>query len=464
MKVRGSPSIPALPRARTLTRLSPASAPGLPAPGLPAPGLPVSAADRRAGLPGAPEEPFDRVARLAAMVLGTPTAFITLDDGRVFAGQSLPHARDTGDRRRPAGQSLVRRVIDSGDKLIICDARLDPRAREGDPAGQASVIAWAGYPVRDPAGLVVGVICVADHQPRQWSAGDLEVLETLAHVATREVALRIALEQAAERGLLAQTLQESLLPPRLPDIPGLEVAARYVPGGTGAEVLGDFFDVFPSVRGSWGLVVGDVCGKGVPAAKSTALARYTLRAEAHRQGRPSLILAALNRALLDWLTEAPLFLTAIYATVRPTPAGAMVQISCGGHPLALVRRRSGRVRTFGRPGTLLGLLPDPDLHDSRGLLRAGDSLILFSDGVTEARGHIDRDLYGEDRLRDVVAGLGETSAAKMADAIHQDVLAFSGGVFSDDTVTLVLKVPWPVPASPPAPAIRLASSSAVCWG
>jgi serine phosphatase RsbU (regulator of sigma subunit) len=131
-----------------------------------------------------------------------------------------------------------------------------------------------------------------------------------------------------------QTLQESLLPPSLLEIPGLNVAARYAAGGTGAEVLGDFYDVFPSVRGSWGIAVGDVCGKGAPAAKSTALARYTLRAEAHRESRPSVILAALNQALLDWLTDDPRFLTAIYATVRPTAGGASVHISSGGHPLA----------------------------------------------------------------------------------------------------------------------------------
>lgn len=433
MKVRGSAPapIPAFPSVGALARLTPAGAPrpsGL-------------TAARAAGLPDPWEEPLDRVARLAAMVLGTPTAFVILDDGRVFCGQSLPRARTTGDRQRPAGHSLGRRVIDSGDKLIICDARLDPRTAATGPVGRARVAAWAGLPVRGPDGLVLGALCVADHLPRQWSAGDEAVLEILAHFAASEVALRVALGQAAERGLLAQTLQESLLPPRLPEIPGLEVAARYVAGGTGAEVLGDFFDVFPSVRGSWGLVVGDVCGKGVPAARSTALARYTLRAEAHRQGQPSLILAALNQALLDWLTDNPLFLTAIYATVRPTPAGAVVRISSGGHPLALVRRSGGRLLAFGRPGTLLGLIRDPELHDSRLLLRAGDSLVLFTDGVTEARSHIDRDLYGEDRLRGVIAALGQASAAKLADAIHQDVLAYSGGVFSDDTVILVLKVP-----------------------
>jgi serine phosphatase RsbU (regulator of sigma subunit) len=252
--------------------------------------------------------------------------------------------------------------------------------------------------------------------------------------------MQVALELGAERAILAQTLQESLLPPRLPGIPGLQVAARYMAGGKEGEVLGDFYDVFPSVPGSWGVAVGDVCGKGVAAAKSTALARYTLRAEAHRETRPSMILAALNQALLDWLTDDPRFLTAIYATVRPTLAGAAIQVSSAGHPLALLRRADGRVQTLGRPGTLLGLLPDPELHDSRGLLRAGDSLVLFTDGVTEARSHVDRDLYGDDRLRDLVADLGDMPADRIADAIRRGVAAFSGGDISDDTVVLVLKV------------------------
>jgi serine phosphatase RsbU (regulator of sigma subunit) len=329
-------------------------------------------------------------------------------------------------------------VLDSGHRLIIDDTRMNGHANAAGPAG---VLAWAGFPVSDPHGHVVGALCVPDRLPRHWSPRDVELLEALAHLAGREVALQAALQRSAERAALARTLQESLLPPRLPEIPGLQVAARYAAGGTGAEVLGDFYDVFPSVRSSWGIVVGDVCGKGAPAAKSTALARYTLRAEAHRASKPSLILAALNRALLDWLTDDPRFLTAIYATVRPTAAGATVKISSGGHPLALLRRADGRVQTFGRPGTLLGLLPDPELHDSRGLLRAGDSLILFSDGVTESRRHPGRELYGDDRLRDLVGGLGDMSAARTADAIQHAALGFSGGGIADDTVSLVLKVP-----------------------
>jgi sigma-B regulation protein RsbU (phosphoserine phosphatase) len=375
------------------------------------------------------------------MILRTSRASVTIARSRSSSGRSCPGSPDTTSEQSPLEQSLLQFVIESQENLVIDDARLDLHPSARCPLDPAGVSAWAGFPVRDPYGDVVGALCVADHLPRHWSAGEVELLETLAQVASREVALQAALQHSAERAELAQILQESLLPPRLPEIPGLQVAARYVAGGTGAEVLGDFYDIFPSVRGRWGMVVGDVCGKGAPAAKSTALARYTLRAEAHRHGRPSLILAALNQALLDWHTDDPRFLTAIYATARPTLAGASVQISSAGHPLALVRRAGGRVQTFGRPGTLLGLLPDPELWDAQTSLRTGDSLILFTDGVTEARSQIDRNLYGHDRLHDVVAGLGDMPAGRIADTIKEAVLAFSGGRISDDTVTLVLKVP-----------------------
>ncbi len=126
-----------------------------------------------------------------------------------------------------------------------------------------------------------------------------------------------------------------------------------------------------------------------------------------------------------------------------------MQVSAAGHPLALLRRADGRVRELGRPGTLLGLLPAPELHDTRELLRAGDSLILFTDGVTEARSPVRRDFFGEDRLRSLVAGLGDRPADAMAVAVRQEALAFAGGFAGDDAVVLVLKVPA-TPAGPGA--------------
>ena len=390
---------------------------------------------RTAGL----EESLRRVATLAAAALSAPSASVMSADGRELP--RLNGASGIGDSPSPFEQMLCAEVVGSEDKVIIGDTRLGRRRSNGDLPGPASVIAWAGVPVRDQDGHVAAVLWVADRKPRSWSTSDVAILETLAEVASSDVTLRAALAHSAGRVALALTLEESLLPPPLAGIPGLQVAARYAAAGTGAEVLADFCDVFPSAGGTWGLVVGDVCGKGSVAAKATALARHTLRTAARRQTRPSLLLAHLNQMLLDWPTGDPRFLTAIYAAVRPVHGGAAVRISSAGHPLALVRTAIGRVHEFGRPGTLLGVLARPELHDARRLLRPGDSLIMFSDGVTEARGRLTGDLYGDERLRSLAARLGDLTAAAMADAIWSATMTFSGERLSDDIVALVMKVP-----------------------
>ena len=374
---------------------------------------------------------FDRVAQLAAKVLGAPFASV------VVTGE-WPAPASPQD---PVECSMLQQVVKSGTTVIIGDVRRDPRTRDSGPAGEPPVLAWAGLPIRDQEGTVVGALCVADHAPRTWSTSDLAAAETLALLASVELALRAAVALGAEQTALARTLQAILLPERLPEIPGLQLAVWHSAGAEGVDVLGDFYDAFPSVPGSWGVVVGDVCGKGVSAAKSTALARYTLRADAQRRTRPSLILAGLNQALLDWPADDQRFLTAIYATVRPRLAVTSVRISSAGHPLALIRRADGQVKAVGQPGTLLGLVAEPELYDTRQLLRPGDSMILFTDGVTEARSHVNRDFYGDDRLVKLVGGLRDMSAARMAAAVIKSITAFSGGVVGDDTVVLVMKVP-----------------------
>jgi len=405
-------------------------------------------------LAGGLAEALGRLAMLAGTALSAPRASV------MFAGTYLLPRDDTAridGQLSSFEQGLCTDVVRSQDKLIIGDVRVDSRVSGNTRPDPASMLAWAGVPVHDQDDHVLGVLWVADQVARRWSVSDVAVLESLAHLAWSEVSLRAALAHCAGRAALARTLEESLLPPRLPYIPGLQVAARYAAAGTGAEVrgdsggeglgdsgaevLGDFCDVFPSANRTWGIVVGDVCGKGPAAAKRTALARYALRAVARRQTRPSLLLADLNQVLLDWPTDDPRFLTAIYAAVRLVPGGTMVRISSAGHPLALVRTSNGRVREFGRPGDLLGVLAHPELHDSQRLLRSGDSLILFSDGVTEARRGADRELYGDERLRRLVAGLDGLTAVAMAEAIQLATLSFSGGRRGDDTVALVMKVP-----------------------
>lgn len=396
------------------------------------------AAARASGLLDTPaDEPFDRLATLAATVLGTPLAFITVVDAtRSFWKSCIGvDATDLADRQNPVSESFCQYVIDVRGEIIVEDAATDPRTRDNVSVSKMGVRAWAGFPLLAPDGEVLGSFCVVDTRPRTWSGQDREVLRVLAHAASGEVALRAAAEQARD---LAATLQASLLPAFLPDVPGLEVAAFHHAGGTGTEVVGDFYDLFQAGDGLWNAVVGDVCGKGVRAATVTALARYTIRAAAMVAEAPSQILTTLNRALVEQQPEGGTFLTAVLVRLALEADGARVTVCSGGHVPALVRRADGTVEAVGRPGTLLGAFDDIELSDAQTLLAPGDALALYTDGITEA-GDV-RGRFGEQRLREVVGDLA-SSAEELAVRIEEAVGAFSDGQRSDDMAVLILRVP-----------------------
>jgi PAS domain S-box-containing protein len=245
-----------------------------------------------------------------------------------------------------------------------------------------------------------------------------------------------------ERDQVARTLQRSLLPGALPDVPGVELAARYRPAGEGNEVGGDFYDCFATGDGEWALVIGDVCGKGAEAATLTALARYTLRA-AGRTGtastrRPRAVLAQLNEALLRE-SLGYRFCTVLYASLAPGTDGVAVRLATGGHPLPIVVRAGGTVETVGSPGSLLGILEEPDITEQGLELGAGDALVLVTDGVTEATA-ADR-ASGPSRLLALLAGCAGAEAAAIAEAVERDALRAQGGRARDDVAVLVARVP-----------------------
>ena len=269
---------------------------------------------------------------------------------------------------------------------------------------------------------------------RRFDERDLEL--------ARELALRCsaAIDNArlyAERAYIASTLQQSLLPAELPDIPGLETAARFRPTGGGTDVGGDFYDLFATGGRGWTVVMGDVCGKGPDAAAITALARYTLRAAAMRERLPSRSLSLLNEALLRQRDDRR-FCTVAYAYLEMVDEGARVGLASGGHPLPLLVRPDATVEPIGQPGTLLGIVPDPRLEDCAVSLSPGDALVFYTDGVIESRG-ADGSL-DEESLAELLSGCAGRGADAIAATVEEAALQSHAGARRDDIAVLVLRV------------------------
>jgi serine phosphatase RsbU (regulator of sigma subunit) len=244
--------------------------------------------------------------------------------------------------------------------------------------------------------------------------------------------------RASREGLarLAQTLQQSLLPPQLPSIPGIQIAAHYQAAGDGIDVGGDFYDVYESARNDWSVVIGDVCGKGSEAAALTALVRYTIRAAAIQTRRPRLVLRLVNDAVLRQDPEQ--FCTVAYARVRPDADGARVTVCCAGHPLPLVLRSDGTVESVAVPGRVLGHFPELQSVDRMVRLGPGDMLLLYTDGLTEARSP--EGFFGEERLHELLRSCRERNADDTVKRIERSLESFHGGRPRDDVAFVVLRV------------------------
>lgn len=241
-----------------------------------------------------------------------------------------------------------------------------------------------------------------------------------------------------ERALVARTLQESLLPPQMPTIPGVELAARYHAVAQNADVGGDFYDLFRAGTRTWGLFLGDVSGKGVEAASVTSLARHTLRTATMATQRPSEVLSMLNAALLEQ-TEPDRFCTAVFGLVEPRFGGLNVTISSGGHPLPYVVRSNGTLEPVPCEGTLLGVVADPELRDVSVELDFGDKLILYTDGILDVRPSDDA-RFGQRELEDLFAACAKRGVAASAGLIERTVLDLQGGHARDDFALVILGV------------------------
>ncbi len=266
-----------------------------------------------------------------------------------------------------------------------------------------------------------------------FGVADLALAQELGqHLA---IAMRVD-RMFRHRSEVAETLQASLLPARLPAVPGLELAAAYVGATQSQEVSGDFYDVFRS-QDAWAIAIGDVCGKGQEAAAMTAAARHAIRALAHVHAAPQEVLAAANEVLVEGDYDER-FVTAKLAVLEPCDDRLRVRLGSAGHPGPAVVRADGRVEILEGDGLPLGLFPQASFSQVELELAAGDLLFFYTDGVTEARSMAME--FFEDRLADELAAMAGRSATQTVRAVQELVTTFSQGELRDDVTILAVRV------------------------
>ncbi|MEU3856564.1 SpoIIE family protein phosphatase [Streptomyces sp. NPDC028722] len=268
----------------------------------------------------------------------------------------------------------------------------------------------------------------------------------------RKVAEEARKQAEADRARLQDALavlQQSLLPDALPPVPGVETAAHYHTASPD-RLGGDFYDVFPIDGKRFAFFLGDVCGKGPQAAAVTSLTRYTLRAAALHDADPVAALSTLNQVLHERYSGSgdPRYCTAVFGTLEtdPTTGRVTVQLASGGHPPVVVLRADGTAGFLPTPGGLLvGILPAARFVTASTTLAPGDTLLLYTDGLTEARTGEDRTgLYGDEALLAFATGQAGKSPQAVIDALAVLLDSFGDGL-DDDTALLALGVPAPGP-------------------
>ena len=404
----------------------------------------LSAVRRYDVLDSPPDGAFDRITALAARYFDVPIAIVSVvDEDRIwFMSHHGLEATETG--RDPG---LCASAILQYQPWIVENAAVDARTLANPlVAGQLGLRFYAGVPLTTDDGFNLGTLCVIDQQPRRFSSEETAALEDMARIVMDELELRLAahrvidqeheLRHQAER--TAQILQASLLPPTLPRIPGATIASVYLPAA--ADVVGgDFYDAFRLADGAWAIVIGDVTGKGPKAAAVTALARNAVRTASLTGSGPAEILAIANNAMLIGVSEAQVesFCTVLIAYLHASLDGFTVTVGSAGHPPALVLRANGEVEELvGSSGPPLGWYGEAEFATCEAVLKGSDALVLYTDGLSEAR--TEGTLVGVEGIIKRLKGEGKGAdvlAERLADILSSDAVAAS-----DDAAAIVLTV------------------------
>ncbi len=350
-----------------------------------------------------------------------PTKLAMAQRLRAFEADELDPEQGLGRVRR-TGQSLL--IRDITDELLV-NAAIDPEHLELLRAvGMRSALA---VPMTVRGSTIGALTMVSAESGRAFDESDVEFAEQIARRAG------LLVENArlyTERSEVARTLQRSLLPEALPEIPDWEVDTLYRPAGQGTEVGGDFYD-FWQVEGDWLMMIGDVTGKGVGAAALTSLVRHTARAASDFDPRPAGILDRVDAALKRETSIS--ICTAL--CIRFTEGEG--RIAAGGHPLPLCLSAEG-VHALGRPGTLLGAFEQTHWPETTFALQPGETLVAFTDGVTDTVG-ANAERFGLERLQAILDDVNDQTPAVVRQRLAATLEGFQVGEQADDTAAVFMR-------------------------
>jgi PAS domain S-box-containing protein len=392
-----------------------------------------------------------RVARLAAPQLADWCAIDVLSDGGELERVAVHHVNpdkllllerlDREYRLTLDGEVGIAEVLRNGQARIY--SSITPEALESyaDDREHVKLLRALGTntvivaPMVGGTKAAIGTITLGSGEtPRRLTRADLGLAVRLARRAGT------AVERARiynERARIAHILQRALLPEHLPEIPGVEVRALYAAAGELNEVGGDFYDVFDYEADRWMLVVGDVVGKGPRAAGVTALARHSLRAAAISGQSPTEMLGTLHQALHRQPQGADLC-TACLVVMTRSAGGTDLTVALAGHEPPLLIDPRGEVRALGQPGTLLGVIDPISITETHAELGVGHTLLLFTDGVTDA-GRPERPLEASG-LRKLCAAAPGLSLGELLESIERAAVERAEGYLHDDIALLALRL------------------------
>jgi phosphoserine phosphatase RsbU/P len=325
---------------------------------------------------------------------------------------------------------------------ILYDTHFGPLLRMGGDLNGVTVDVVAADGTRMPMFLTANVQSNADREPELLRMSIVDASDRRAYEAELLQARRQAVKEQGRVREFADTLRRSLLPPVLSPPTGLD-AAEYYDTASVDHLGGDFYDLFPLSRTTWGFFLGDVSGKGVDAAVVTGLTRYTLRAAAVYDDDPVEVLHNLNTVLSQELgRKLNRFCTLIYGKLTQCDNGFDVHLASGGHPPPLIFYADGSayyVDTVG--GQAVGITTEPRFVASRFLLAPGDTLMLYTDGLTEASTGIGHERFDDEgALLRFAKAHSPTTASAIVDAVQVLLDGLGPGV-EDDTAVLALGVP-----------------------